>query len=568
MAWGRIACGAAPRSLSAKACPRVGCLALGVVALLLALSALTGCGADASRTAAEPASPSAGPHPGGTFNYPLQWDPASLLPPRVDESSESEVAHQIYEGLVAYDVRDEGTVVTVPCLAESWTASDDARVWTFRLRRGVRFQPPVGRELTADDVVAAFRYVADPRSGSFVSYLYAIVVGTDEDGHATRGELGVEAVGRYTVRVTLKQPFAAFPDVLGCSAFWVWPVDYLQRVGVARFEASPVGTGPFLLSRRVRGEYVDLTRNPGWWNAASGQPYLESVHFRVFESVSAELLAFQQGLIDYTWVPPGQVVASRSLPQVRSGEWVARVLPVLGVFSVGFAWNDPVVGSDAGLTVRRALDCAIDRRALVDGVLEGIAVPETGLVPPVFPGWETEQPPQTYDPERAGELYRSAGSPRLRLVYWDDRTVAAQARWLRAACAAAGIPLGLRALPWDRFASGLVNGRYRLFFTGWLADYPSYDDFLYPEFHSTLSASSLGTGYADPDVDRLLDLARSTADQQRRLDLSRRAAHEILADKPVLPLYEFAAYRLLSARVSGFTPSTTLGEDMWKLWVE
>ena len=60
-----------------------------------------------------------------------------------------EVAHQLFEGLVAYETREDGEIATVPCLAESWEANGDATVWTFRLRRGVRFQPPVDREVTA-----------------------------------------------------------------------------------------------------------------------------------------------------------------------------------------------------------------------------------------------------------------------------------------------------------------------------------------------------------------------------------------------------------------------------------
>ena len=580
MLGGRRARGAPPaaglRPGSAATLRRAAALLLSAAALSLAalsLAALSlaaaGCGSGPAASGGPPAG-SPAPHPGGTYEYPLQSDPRSLLPPHVDDSAETEVGHQIFEGLVAYEARDDGTVVTVPCLAESWSANADASVWTFRLRRGVRFQAPVGREVTAGDVVAALRYLADRRHGSFLAYMYAVIAGTDEEGFAAPRDLAVAALDRYTVRFTLKRPFAVFPETVGHAAYWVWPVDYLRRVGRAGFEASPAGTGPFVLSRRVRGEYIDLRRNPSWWNASSGQPYLEGVHFRVFESVSAELLAFQKGLIDYTWVPQGQVAASRSLPQVRSGEWEAKVLPVQGVFYVAFFWDDPVVGREGGRTVREALDCAVDRAALVAAVGDGVYIPQTGLVPAVFPGWKDEQPAQAYDPRRARVLYEQAGSPPLELTYWDDRAVEAGALWLRDACAAAGIPLELRRITWEQFGEAVYGGGsgLQVFFTGWLADYPSDDDFLYPTFFSGLSASSLGTAYADADVDRLLTLARSTADPARRLDLSRRAAHEILADKPALPLFEFADYRLLSTRVGGFTAPTAQGVDMWRLWVK
>ena len=197
----------------------------------------------------------------------------------------------------------------MPCLAESWSANADATVWTFRLRRGVRFQEPVGREVTAADVVADVRFGADPANGSpspTCTRSFRARTRTERGAAASRRQ----ALDRYTVRFTLKQPSPLSRDTLGGASAWVWPVDYLRRVGRARFEDQPVGTGPFVFSRRVRGEYVDLVRNPGWWDAASGRPYLDGVHFQVFQSVTAQLQAFQEGLIDYTWVPQGQVAAS------------------------------------------------------------------------------------------------------------------------------------------------------------------------------------------------------------------------------------------------------------------
>ena len=182
------------------------------------------------------------PRSGGTYNYPLQYDVTSLL--RSAPTSQ-EVAHQIYEALVTYDTLADGRVVTVPCLAQSWSANADATVWTVRLRRGVRFQAPVDREVTAADVVADYRFAADPRNHVMTAYVYAVIKGADGDGQVLprTSPLGVEAPDRYTVRFTLKHPFAAFPDTLGSSSAWVWPVDYCRRV--ARFEERPVGTGPF-----------------------------------------------------------------------------------------------------------------------------------------------------------------------------------------------------------------------------------------------------------------------------------------------------------------------------------
>jgi len=545
-------------------------LVLCVLLLAATIAAVVASGCGDEPGAASAPSPPATPRPGGTFRYPLQVDVNSLLPWRIRESPE--VAHQIYEGLVAYETLEDGRVATVPCLAESWEANDDATAWTFHLRRGVRFQEPVGREVTAADVVAVHRFAALERNRAQAAYVNSVVRGTDDDGHVPPGRmdrLGVDAPDRYTVRFTLKRPFASFPDTLGGVAGWIWPVDYLERIGRRQFEDEPVGTGPFVVSRRVRGRYIDLARNPGWWNAASGRPYLETVHFVVFRSVAEALQAFQQGLLDYTLVPRGQVAASKSLPQVRSGEWVPVVAPRQITGYLCFNMRDKVIGGVSGLGARMAIDATIDRAALVDAVSDGVHIPQTGLVPPVFNGWDHEQPAESFDLALARRLYEEAGSPRLEVLYWEDRLGAAVAAYLQRSCAAAGITLSSRAVATDEWYSLFEGGTPpAAYLTAWMADYPGYDNFLYEPFLSSLSSVSLGTGYADPDVDRLLTLARSTADPAGHLDLSRRAAHEILADKPVLPLFEFADYGLLSARVGGFSVSPLYGVDAWKLWVK
>jgi ABC-type transport system substrate-binding protein len=541
----------------------------GSILLALVVLLVAGCAAGGSTEAgpASTSSPSATPRPGGIYNYPLQLDPGTLAPFAVIDGYD--VARQIFEGLVAYQPLEDGTYVTVPRLAQSWTANEDATVWTFQLRRGVKFQAPVNREVTADDIVADFRFGADVANKSIVAYMYAILTGTDESGHAARPvDLGVETLDRYTVRFTLKQPFAAFPDSLGGAQAWVWPVDYLRRIGRARFERQPVGTGPFVLSRWVRGDHIDLVRNPGWWDGASGRPYLDGVHFQIFQSATAGLLAFQKGLIDYTWVPQGQVAASRSLPQVKSGEWSARNLPRVATAFVGFDMTDPVVGGAQGLPVRQAIDCAIDRGSLVAAVSDSVNIPQTGLVPPILAGWGEGVPAQAYDPARATELYQAAGSPPLSVVCPDERFGKSVADWLRSACAAVDIPLRVRVISWDKYLNQFTTGRFpRMFLMGWVADYPSADNFLYDLYNSEQSPYTSGTSYSDPDVDRLLTMARSTTDPARHYDLNRRAAAEIMTDLPVIPLFEYADYRLLSQRIGGFVADPMGRVDMWKLWV-
>ena len=133
----------------------------------------------------------AAPRPyGGTYNYPLDGEPPGIAPTTLKESIGYQVARQLFEGLMRYEVAADGvTMSAVPNLCTGYSTSADATVFTFAVRKGVYFQPPVNRQVTAEDFVASWNAVANPENrvtGTPASML-APIVGSDESGAAPRG---------------------------------------------------------------------------------------------------------------------------------------------------------------------------------------------------------------------------------------------------------------------------------------------------------------------------------------------------------------------------------------------
>jgi ABC-type transport system substrate-binding protein len=509
---------------------------------------------------------SATPKQGGTYSYPISVDPGSFNPSRFQYDDGAAVLHQLYEGLVRWELQPDGTLKTAPCLAEGWSANADATVWTFKLRQGVMFQAPVSREVTAADVVADLRYLADPAHKAEIAYVYDPVKGTDQEGYARGAALGVEALDRYTVRFSLKYPFSEFADTLGCQGFWVWPADYLRKVGVKAYARHPVGTGPYMFLKRVPGESIDLARNPQWWDT-SGGPYIDTVHYAVFGSVTSAMLAFQKGAIDWTWVAQGQLSAAHSLPQVKSGTWTVETTPRLGMRYLCVNMKDPVVGGTQGLALRQALAYGCDRQAAIDATSGGVFALPSGLVPPAVSGAEGVQEPYAYDPAKAMELVKGIGGVTLRLTYPIAQQQEATVASLKASYAKIGITIEAKGIDFERALANLdfYLSRSQLFFAGWLADYPSMDNFLYPTFDSQVNG--LGTSYADAEVDALLARARATPDQAVRDGLYREAEGLILADAPALPLYAFADARIYNSRVADVRFCSMAWADLWRAWI-
>ncbi len=131
--------------------------------LLAALLILSGCGS--AGTGGPGASAVDAPKTGGTYYFPLHAEPVSIEPLNAQEPEGMQVAHQVFEGLVKWQMNDAGVMVAAPGIAESWQTTD-AQTWTFTLKKGVTFQPPVGREVTAQDFVDSWNRVTDPKNHS------------------------------------------------------------------------------------------------------------------------------------------------------------------------------------------------------------------------------------------------------------------------------------------------------------------------------------------------------------------------------------------------------------------
>jgi oligopeptide transport system substrate-binding protein len=546
-----------------------GALIAGLLLIAFAL-VLAACGSSSNNQGSSTTT-NATPKPGGTYNYPLDGEPVGIAPNTYQESIGYNVVRQIFEGLFKYKVAADGvTMDTVPSLVSSYKVSSDAKVFTFTIRQGVYFQPPVNTEVTAADFVASWNAVANPKNWvtGTPAYILEPIVGTDETGAAKAGLTGVKALNKWTLQVTLKYPFAEFPASLGHPILSVWPVAYAMKEGLKNFDQKPVGTGPYILSKWVHNQEIDLTKNPHWWNAsATNGPFVDTIHMPEFTDPSTEWLAFQAGNIDFTSVPVGQVQSSTNIANQKG--WIAKKWPDLGIYFLGINQKDPVLGGAKGLPLRQALSYSVDRNAVINTVMEGVPLMPNGVVPIGIPGSNLSTLPYPYNVAKAKQIVQSLGTvPTLKLWYntganHDKILAPVQAGWQ-----AIGLHVTMTGYEWGTYLTKCSQGTqdqiYRL---GWLADYPSMDDFLYPLFQSSVSGANTFTFYSNPTVDKLLATARGTIDQTQRLQIYAQAEKQILADAPVIPLYFYRDYRIMDKRVLGQQHDPMGSEDMNLVWV-
>jgi peptide/nickel transport system substrate-binding protein/oligopeptide transport system substrate-binding protein len=550
-------------------------LLLVAAVLVIAALALGACG-ESSEGGGGEASPSAEASPvaGGTYNYPLTANPVSIEPVNAQESEGMQVAHQVFEGLAGYVMNDKGEMVAEPVLAESWETTD-SQTWTFHLKQGVMYQAPVSREVVAQDFVDSWNRATNPDNGSYTSYILAPIQGADDGGYwdSDAGLTGVKAIDDYTLEVTLRYPFAEFPQTLGHPVAAVTPVDYIDEIGAKDYNRKPVGTGPFMVKEWKNNQYIDLVKNPDYWDTENAA-YLDEVMCKIILESSTSWLEFQKGNVDYTTVPPGQWKVAEAMPEVQSGEWTAKAWPSLSTMWVGFNMNNPVVGGDENLELRKAMVLSADQANIISIVKEGAAVPATGIVCEGIPGYQPNQSPYLYDPEAAKEVVAGLGDvPTLQYWYNTDEGHQKMGEILQAGWEAVGLDVELSNFEWGTFLDKLAKSEKggadssQVFRMGWIADYPSMDNFLYPLFHSSQSAT-MYTFYANPEFDDLVVQARQTTDETQRTNLYLQAEKLMLEDAPCIPIYYYRDQRVSNNRLGGFVHDPMAQTHFWKMWVK
>jgi peptide/nickel transport system substrate-binding protein len=293
------------------------------------------------------------PKKGGALARASAWDPPLIDPRHTQSVGLYQFAGLVYNRLVRYPYSDEsGSPVDMTLkgdLAESWQGSPDQRVWTFKIRKGVKWQnlPPLnGRELTAADIKYCYEAYAKEGVQAF-----------------TFQEIeGIETPEKHTLRIHLKTPNTLFPQNMAEPVAVIFPREVLEEDGDLKKRA--IGTGPYTLKEHTRKVRIVLQRNPDYYDA--GRPYVDQYTILSTPDAATRLAAFRTGQSDILWVAsPSEVETVR---RTNPAAVVQAYHNTLAPFGLALAQDRPPFND---VRVRRAISMAVDRQRQVDTVFEG-----------------------------------------------------------------------------------------------------------------------------------------------------------------------------------------------------
>lgn len=471
------------------------------------------------------------------FNLGVVGNIYNISPPLFTSNEEKLIASAMYEGLVCYD--EESRSIR-PNLAVNWKYSGDGKSLLLCLKPDVKFHN--GKIFTAYDVKKSWENsFVNTKEISDMS-MFLSIAGSEERLKGKSPEVsGIEVINKYTVRVRFKEPNSAFIYMLANPVFYIYDLDDKVKV--------PPGTGPFVFKESKDGNII-LLKNENYHGKG---PKVSALNIKIFRDPYSALGEYKAHKLDYLDKVPLKEIKNLQGSDEYKDLMIQKNL--FATYCIGFNLErEPLAGN---YQLRRAINYAIDRQAIIDNVLGGAYIPLKGVVPEGLGSYRNEMWGYTHDEDKAKKLLEEAGYPEgkglspLVLAYNMDEGHSMIAESIAHQLGKIGIPVKIRPLDWGEFKKKLKERDLVLFRLGWYADYPDADSFLYSMFHSRMIGITNYSGYYNPQVDRLLNAARAEVkSNQERIKLLRRAEDIITDDAACLFLFQHRAFALKGKEVN------------------
>ncbi|SDJ03950.1 glutathione ABC transporter substrate-binding protein [Natribacillus halophilus] len=450
---------------------------------------------------------------GGDMVLAMGSDAVDLDPHGSNDTSSTHIRSNLYDKLVDYDENME----LEPDLAEDYEQIDD-NTWEFNLKEDVTFHD--GEPFDADDVVATLERVIDPDFASEKAFLYEMI----EE---------IEAVDEHTVQITTEYPFAPLDAHLAHDGGGMMSAAAIEEDenDERNLDTEPVGTGPFELENWDQGNEVVLTRNDDYHG---GEIALDSATYTVVDEQLTRI-----GMLENNEAHVADDIEPSQMDQLEEMEGVdvssveSLRLDYVGMNNEEEPFDDP--------DVRRAINMAVDKETIIEGVYEGYGEEAIGALNPLVFGYSEDIEPVDYDVDEAESLMDDAGYEdgfETTLLVEDVDQVNLQiAEILQQQLAEIGVDMSIEQQEWGALLDATAEGSYEMVMLGWTTVTGDADYAMYPLFHSdSHGAPGNRTFYDNEEVDELLDAGRETADDDERIEIYSEAQQIINDEATVVPL--------------------------------
>jgi peptide/nickel transport system substrate-binding protein len=511
---------------------------------------------------------------GGEFKFMSSEKVTSLFPISTGDIYSQRLNSQIFEPLLKIDME---SMNVVPAIAESYNVSDDAKTFTFKIRKGVRFHEDdcfngVSREVTAYDVKFSLEMACTGLPINQMSFLLVNRIkgaaSFNENSKASlpkTGVSGIQVKDEHTLVINLIESFIGFDKILTHTNLSVFPKEAYDKYGKEIIK-HPVGTGPFMLES-FNDQGATLKRNPNYWRKdelGNQLPFLDKVIMSYAKDKKSELMAFRNKGVDIVLEIPVEEIENvfGTLQEAQAGKNIKHKVASessMNINYIAFAceseeFRDP--------RVRKAFNLAVNRIEIVDKNLlgEGWAI-ENGFVPEMdnYPGEKVKG--HVYNLAVAQALLSQAGFPNGKnfpvLDFYVNSIKGSAAHKMCLGVAQQlksnlNITLNIKLCTLEERDRAISSGVAKIWRSGWVADYPDAENFLSLFYSGNISENNSSVNsfkFRNAEFDSLFEKALREQNEEKRNALFVKCDQLLIDQAPVMPLVTDDFMIMINARI-------------------
>lgn len=523
---------------------------------------------------------------GGTFKVNESDYIKNIYPLNITDAISYRIASQVYEGLLKFNQSD---LSLKNCLAESYSIDASKTIYTFKIKKGVRFHDDAcfndgkGRELTTEDIKYCFTKVCTQDvSNQGFSIFQDVLKGANEYYAASAGGKipsmdveGIKIIDKYTIEFSLIQPSSIFLYHLARPFAFIFPKEALDKYGL-EMRSKAVGTGAFKIANIEDDISILLKRNENYHGVDSignKLPFLDVILVKFIKDKKTELLEFKKGNLDMMYRLPTDFIIE-ILQEVNNkkgdyGQYDLQRTPEMATHFLSFLNQGKVFNNK---DLRKAFCFAINRKHILEAVLngEGYAPANYGITPidlfkaPLYDvkqikGYEYNSDSAKYYLKKAGYA-DGKGFPKIVLELNSDgeRNVAVAEEVQKQLKEHLNINIELNIVPFAQLVENMIGGKTDFFRGGWIADYPNPENFLWFFYGKNIPANLNEPSYPNmmryknPKFDSYYEAGLKSKSTEEAYKNFMEAEKIMVEDAPVMLLWYDEGYRLMHSYVKDF----------------
>jgi len=460
----------------------------------------------------------------------------------------------VYNRLVDFKA---GTTELEPSLAESWDVSEDGKVYTFHLRKGVKFQSnkffTPTRDFNADDVIFSFMRQKDPKhpyhnvsNGNYSNF---------ESLEFGKLITAIDKVDDNTVRFTLAHPEAPFvPDLAWyfASILSAEYADAMLKAGTPeKVDMEPVGTGPFKLAQYQKDSRILFTAFPEYWQ---GKAKIDRLVFSITPDASVRVAKLEKNECQVMPFPN-----PADLPRLKENKDI-QLMSKAGLNTGFLAFNTQKAPLD-NVKVRQALALAINKPAIINAVFQGTGTAAKNLLPPGVWSADSELQDYAYDPEKAKALLKEAGLPEGTTIdLWAmpvqrpyNPNAKRMAEMIQADWAKVGVNAKVVTYEWGEYLKRVKSGEHQAALMGWTTATGDPDNFFGPLFTcQSADGGSNSAKWCNQAFDKIITEAKAITDHDKRVTLYKQAQQMMHDEMPAVMIAHSTIFEPVRKEVTGY----------------